>query len=140
MASEEATRAGGSPARRGRSTIGDRAAGDPPRGVDHLADAERPCRCRRCRSAPARLDPLEGAEVGVGQVLDVDVVADAGAVGRRVVGAEDGDVLALAERDLEDERDQVRLGRVVLADRAVVGGAAGVEVAEGGVAQAVGAA
>ena len=58
---------------------------------------------------------VEGEQVGLGEVGDVDVVADAGAVGGRVVVAEDGDRLAAALGDLEDERDQVRLGVVALA-------------------------
>jgi len=65
------------------------------------------------------------------------VVAQAGAVGRRVIGAEDLEVGALAHRDLNRQRDEVRLGIVVLADGAVLGGAGGVEIAEGGEAQAV---
>src|SRR5262245_39786870 len=61
----------------------------------------------------------DGPPVGVGEVAGVDVVADAGAVGRRVVGAEDVDVGPLAQRYLEHKRDQVGLGAVVLAVRAV---------------------
>ena len=95
------------------------------------AEVELECTCRGCSFSMA-------GDVGGGQVVDVDVVADAGAVGRGVVGAEDVDRLALAERDLQDERDEVRFGVVVFADRAVGGGAGGVEVAEGGVAEAVG--
>ena len=38
----------------------------------------------------ARRGRLDAAQVRVGEVGDVDVVADAGAVGRRVVVAEDG--------------------------------------------------
>ena len=44
----------------------------------------------------ARLELLQRQQVGLGQVVHVDVVADAGAVGRRVVGAEDLDVRPLA--------------------------------------------
>ena len=76
--------------------------------------------------------------MGGGQVVDVDVIADAGAVGRGVVGAEDVDRLALAESDLQDQRDEMRFGVVVLADRAVGRGTGGVEVAQRGVAEAVG--
>ena len=56
-----------------------------------------PHRVARLRAqvvGPARLSALEGVEgqhVGEGQVLHVDVVADAGAVGRVVVVAEDGE-------------------------------------------------
>ena len=58
---------------------------------------------------------LQREQVRAAEVLDVDVVAHRGAVGRRVVGAEDRDRLALAGRRLQHERDQVRLGIVVLA-------------------------
>ena len=56
------------------------------------------------------------------EVGDVDEVADAGAVRRVVVGAEDGDVLALAgrrlERDLQEMRRAARrLAGAALADR-----------------------
>ena len=71
--------------------------------------------------AAARLDRLQGEEVGLRQVVDVDVVADARPVGRRVVGAEHLDGRAAAQRGLEDERDQVRLGVVVLAEVARTG-------------------
>ena len=50
------------------------------------------------------------------EVLDVDVVADRGAVGRLVVVAEDGDRLSRAAGgDREHQRDEVRLGVVRLA-------------------------
>ncbi|OQB89156.1 MAG: hypothetical protein BWX86_02525 [Verrucomicrobia bacterium ADurb.Bin122] len=65
------------------------------------------------------------------------VVAQAGAVGRRVIGAEDLEVGAFAGGHLDRERDEVRLGIVVLTDGAVLGGAGGVEIAEGGEAQPV---
>ena len=51
---------------------------------------------------------------------------------RRVVGAEDRDARAHAHDRLQDHRDQVRLGVVVFAERAVHRAAAGVEVAQGG--------
>ena len=54
--------------------------------------------------------------MGLGEIDDVDVVADAAAVGRRVVGAVDLDRLLLAEGDLEDIRDQVGLDAVVFAE------------------------
>src|SRR5215472_7690420 len=38
------------------------------------------------------LDFFEGADVGIGDIQDMDVVAKAGAVGSGVVGAEDVDV------------------------------------------------
>jgi hypothetical protein len=90
------------------------------------------------RQAPARLDGLHGQDVGLGQVIDVNVIADARAVGRGVVRAEDRDGLAPPQGRLQDDRHQVRLGPVVLADAGVGGGPGGVEVPQGRVSQAVG--
>ena len=72
----------------------------------------------------------------VAEVVDVDVVADRGAVRRRVVGPEDLDVGIDAERRPEDVRDQMGLGIVVLA-RAVAR-AGDVEVAQAHRADLVG--
>ena len=55
-------------------------------------------------------------QVRVGEVGDVHVVADAGAVRRRVVLAVDGDRLPLSGGDLQRDRDEVRLGGVPLAE------------------------
>ena len=55
------------------------------------ADRHRRRRCRDCRARGSAADASrrQASDVRVGQVGDVDVVADAGAVGRRVVVAED---------------------------------------------------
>ena len=66
-----------------------------------------------------------------GEVLDVDVVALAGAVGRGVVVAEDAQPVATTHRDLRDERHEVVGDPLrVLADRAGRVRADGVEVAQ----------
>jgi hypothetical protein len=71
---------------------------------------------QRCEVAPCEID-------------DVDVVADAGAVGRVVVVAEDRQLLELAHCDLHDERHQiVRQPRRVLADAAALVGTDRIEV------------
>jgi hypothetical protein len=69
--------------------------------------------------------------VGAGQVIDVHVVPQAGSVRGGVVGAEQLQVGPLADRHVDRDRDQVGLRVVVLANGAVLGGAGGVEVAEG---------
>ena len=56
---------------------------------------------------PARLGGRQRQQVRLGQVADVDVVADAGAVRGRPVGAVHRDRLALAGGDLQHQRDQV---------------------------------
>ena len=62
------------------------------------------------------------------EILHVDIVANAGSVARRIVLAVDDELVPAAERDVEDERDEVRLGPVILA--VALPGARGVEVAE----------
>ena len=74
-------------------------------------------------------------QVGPAQVVDVDVVADAGPVGRLVVGSVDLDVGALAHRRLDGQRNQVRLRAMILAAKTVVARAAGVEIPQGRIVQ-----
>jgi len=81
---------------------------------------------------------IEDGDVRAAEVVDVDVVAEAGAVGCRVIGAENLQGRALAGGGVDGERDEMRLGIVIFADRAVLGCAGGVEIPEGGEAQAVG--
>ena len=42
------------------------------------------------------------------QIADMNVVADAGAVGRRIIAAEDVDLRAKPERRLDGDLDQMR--------------------------------
>src|SRR3989442_1144173 len=84
----------------------------------------------------AFLQMLKSADVRVGQVIDMDVVAHAGAVWSGVVRAEDlqfGSVASGGER----KRNQVGLGIMQLADFTALICASGVEVAQTGRAQAV---
>ena len=89
------------------------------------------------QGAVARAQAIQRAQVGLRQVDDVNVVADGRAVGRRVIGGEDLKRVPRAARGVDRQRDQVRLGVVVLADLRVGIGARGVEVAEGGVTEIV---
>ncbi len=77
---------------------------------------------------------VERIQVRGGEVFDVDVVAHAGAVGRRVVGAEHRQVRALADRGLAGHLDQQRGGARRLADAALRVGAGHVEIAQHDVA------
>jgi len=75
-------------------------------------------------------DPgFKRADVGVGEVDDMDIIADAGAVGSRVVGAEDQDVFGLPEGDAEDVGNEVGFDAVMFAE--ALGGTGGIEVTEG---------
>ena len=76
---------------------------------------------------------FEGEDVGLGEVEDVDVVADAGAVGGGVIGAEDVHGILLAEGDFEDIGDEMGFDAMIFAE--FFGGPCGVEVAEGGEAE-----
>lgn len=69
------------------------------------------------------VDLLESKHMGIGDVEDVDVVADAGAVGRGIVGAKDLDVRLAAEGHVEDAGNEVGLHAMGFA--AVMGGASG---------------
>ena len=83
------------------------------------------------------VQPFQRREVGGGEVRHVDVVADAGAVRRVVVGAKHRQFGAAAEHGVDGQRDQVGFRRVVLAQAALGVGAGGVEVAQAGGAHAV---
>jgi len=81
---------------------------------------------------------LESSDVSFGEVGDVDVVADARAVGRRVVVAVDVEGGALAVDGFESRGDEVGFGIVDLADFTAFVGAGGVEITEADEAQPVG--
>ena len=76
------------------------------------------------------VEPVQRLDVGIGQIGDVDVVADAGAVGGGVIVAEQGQRRAVAGDRLHRQRDEVRFGIVELANLAIGVGAGGVEVAK----------
>src|SRR5690606_24662183 len=71
-------------------------AGHLPAGLDDLLDAETVAGAEIQFEGLAGREPLERFDVGVAQVFDVDVIANAGAIGGGIVVAVDGDVLALA--------------------------------------------
>ena len=69
-----------------------------------------------------------GGHVRIREIGDVDIVANGGTVRGRVVAAEDGDFVEMAQGGKDCPRDEVRLGFVALADLAVGVAATGVEV------------
>ena len=117
---------------------GDLAAGHAAGGLDDLLDRVAVPGAEVVDRVPARLRALQRERVGAAEVLDVDVVAHGGAVARRVVGAEHLHVVAHAGGGPQHQRDQVRLGVVVLAE--VPARARDVEVAQRGGGEPVGAA
>ena len=127
---------------------GDGVASDAADGIDNFANSEAGAVAEVVDEALfggfVGFEGLEGEQMGVCQVGDVDVIADAGAVVGGVVVAEDFDGVATAEGHVEDERDQVGFGLVgltLLDDAASLAAGFGcsgyVEVAQRGRAQAV---
>ena len=119
-----------------RRRTGKRPPGHLPHGFDHL-----PVGVARAvaQIVGPGLDPvhrLQGQEVGAGDVGHVDVVADARAVGRVVVGAEQDQAVPLPQGRRQGDGNQV--GFALARFAAPLGGAAGVEVAQADVLQAVG--
>ena len=116
----------------GRDLVGDVPADGGAERPDHLEHAGAPPGAEVPHVAPAHLgEPVERGQVAPGEVDDVDVVADAGAVGGVVVVAEDLQLLPAADGHLGDERHQVvRDALRVLTDAPGPVGAHGVEVAQ----------
>ena len=71
------------------------------------------------------------------EIDHVDVVTQARSVRRRIVLAKDRDMVAFSERHLQNERDEMRLRRVILTDRAVGECPRRIEVAQGDIAHTV---
>src|SRR5262245_27543320 len=93
----------------------DLTAGDAAGGRDDLAHGIAAAVAQVVDPAAA-VDRAEREDMRVGEVDDVNVVADASAVGGWIVGAVDLDPWPPPEAGLEDEWDQVALGVVVLAE------------------------
>ncbi|CDN46185.1 hypothetical protein BN871_LH_00030 [Paenibacillus sp. P22] len=74
---------------------------------------------------------LDGEHMGVGKVADMDVIADAAAVCRRVIFSEYRDMAPLAQCCLEHDRNQMRLGIMILSDSPAFVSACGIEIPKG---------
>ena len=72
----------------------------------------------------------ERPDVGISQIVDIDVVADRGAIRRRIIGPIDFDVGALAESCLDNQGNQVSLGVVVFSQLTFRISARSVEIAQ----------
>ena len=124
--SAAATSLGGSPGRRGFSTAGIFL----PVTFSHIwmtcADGVAVAVAQIVKALLAR---SEGEDVRLREVNDVDVIADAGAVGRGIIGAVNFALCGLAKRDLEDVGDEMSFDAVMFAE--FFAGAGGVEIAEG---------
>ena len=78
----------------------------------------------------ALFEIFQRRKMRLGQVLHVDVIPDAGAVGGGVMIPEDADVIPLAEGGFHHQRDEVGFGVVILADARLGIGAGGIKVAQ----------
>ena len=123
---------------------GNRMAGDAASRFDDFANTEPMAIAEvvdeSASSGDIGFEGFESEQMSVGEIGDVDVIADAGAVGSRVVIAIDADGVAASEGDVENQRNQVRFGLVIFASRDAFGAlrrASDVEVAKGNGAQAV---
>jgi len=110
------------------------AAGDAFGGVEHLEDGEAAAIADIESFAGNVFDGFESADVRIGNVEDVNVIADAGAIGRRVIGAEDFELGNDSQGGIENERDEMCFDAMGFATFGR--GAGGVEIAEGGVVEA----
>src|ERR1700730_9443749 len=80
---------------------------------------------------------FERAQMCVGKILDVNVIADAGTVCSRIIDAVDLDVRSLSEGRLQHQWDEVCFGLVTLADLAIGIGSGGIEIPERNRADAI---
>ena len=110
----------GSPGRRGADRRVNGSPGDPLDGGDHILHRRGTLGADVVgRGRSALLQPGQRANMRVGQIGHVDVVAQAGAVGRRIVLAEDVDRTARRDAASKRARDDVDLRRMILAELAV---------------------
>src|SRR5579862_3144181 len=80
------------------------------------------------RAAPAQM--RKRRQMRARKIADVDVIADAGSVGRRIIRAEDLELGAASERGFAGDLDQMRGRRRCLASTQLRVGAGDVEVAQ----------
>ena len=114
---------------------GNRFAGDAGGGGDDLADAGAGADAEVVDVRSGGIERLQDLKMGDGEIVDVDEVADAGAVGSGIVGAVDWDRASGAQRAAQKRGGQMSFRIVVFA--VAVPGASGVEVTQHGVAQTV---
>ena len=82
-----------------------------------------------------RSQRLQRQKMSRGQIDYVNVIADAGAVARGIIGAENGNRFSLAQRSLQHQRNQVRFRLMCLSQ--IIRSARCIEISEAGIAQSV---
>ena len=85
------------------------------------------------------LQESQSLDMGLGKIADVNIIADRGAIGCRVVRAENLHFGPVIQCSAQEEWDEVRFtDAMVLSDSPLGVGAGGIEVAQGDKGQAVG--
>src|SRR5438309_426261 len=108
---------------------------DAANGFNHLANAKAASGTEIVDKLVTLTQSVEDQNVGAGQIAYVNVVANTGAIGRGIICAENGDVVALSECYLQRKWNKVRLRHMIFAQSAGCSGS--VEIAKAGVPQAV---
>src|ERR1700674_1971328 len=85
----------------------DLAAGNALRRIDHFEDGKAPAIANVEGLTGNAFDFFERADVGIGDVQDVDIVTDASTVGCGIVRTKDIDKRQIAAGSIENPRDQV---------------------------------
>src|SRR5260370_5636783 len=106
----------------------DFAAGDAFGGIDDLQDREAATVANVEGFTGNLADFLKRADMGIGDIEDVDVIADAGSVGRGVVSTKDIDVRQCTSGGIKNARNEMSFHAMMFA--ALLGGAGSVEIAE----------
>src|SRR6266550_954056 len=106
----------------------DLAAGDAFRRRDNFQDREATAVADVEGFAGNAVDLLKSADVGIGDIKHVDVIADAGSVWCRVVRAEDVDMRQTTASGIENPGNEMSFHAMMLA--ALLGGSGSVEIAE----------
>src|ERR1019366_3704991 len=117
-----------------------RVAGDSTRRFDYFANAEALPIAQVEDEPVVDLKRIERQQVGLGKIGDVDVVTDTGPIRSGVVLSINTDGLAAAERDVENQGNEVGLRLVRFAPRHAarpLGSAGDIEVAKRCIAQPV---
>jgi hypothetical protein len=125
---------GGIPGPAGENLFGDFTAGYKANRVQHFTYGVSGTRADIEGSAGDAAEVFERAKMGISDVQNVNVIADAGAIWRWVVRAKDSDVRVASLDSLQGERDE--MGFVAAAFTAIAGSASNIEITEGDVIQA----
>src|SRR5947199_144908 len=106
----------------------DFAAGDALRRIDDFQDGEAAAVADIEGFAGNAVDFLESADMGIGNIEHVDVIADAGSVGSGIIRAEDIDMGQATSGGIENSGNEMSFHAMIFA--ALPGSSGGVEIAE----------